>query len=122
MCGDPALHLPHLGERSAPTRFEFTGHEPIGRVRGIVLPEGTVGRKARRKPPKRHRTELNGPSRRASSYSTDSVSGPGVAKRQLAAVAPAADQAREQPLAHDACRLELPAAIVRTASNLSQLT
>jgi hypothetical protein len=43
MGGDPALDLPHLGECPVPARFELASHQPVGRVRSIVLPEGAVG-------------------------------------------------------------------------------
>ena len=41
-------HLRHTRERLVPARFQFACHQPVGRIGGIILPKGAVGRVARR--------------------------------------------------------------------------
>ena len=48
MGGDFAFDLGHTRERLVPARLEFAGHQPIGRIGGIVLAEGAIGCVARR--------------------------------------------------------------------------
>src|SRR5215207_7995061 len=48
MRGKLALHLRHVGKRPVPARFKLARHQSVGRVRGIVLPEGPVSGIARR--------------------------------------------------------------------------
>jgi hypothetical protein len=48
MGGDLAFNLRHARERLVPARLQFAGHQPIGRVGGVVLPEGPIGCIARR--------------------------------------------------------------------------
>ena len=48
MCGELAFDLRRARERLVPARLQFAGHQPIGRVSGIVLPEGAIGGIARR--------------------------------------------------------------------------
>jgi hypothetical protein len=45
---DPALDLRHMRERLVPACLQFTCHQPVRRIGGIVLPKGAVGRVARR--------------------------------------------------------------------------
>jgi hypothetical protein len=43
MGSDFAFDLRHMRERLIPTSFQFASHQPIGRVRSVVLPEGAIG-------------------------------------------------------------------------------
>ena len=47
MSGDPALHLRDAGERPVPARLKLAGDQPVGRIGGVILPEGAVGGVAR---------------------------------------------------------------------------
>src|SRR5271166_621119 len=46
--GDLAFNLCHPHECLVPAHFQFAGHQPIGRVGGVVLSEGAIGGIARR--------------------------------------------------------------------------
>ena len=46
--GDFAFDLRHVRERLVPARLQFVGHQSVGRIGGVVLPEGAIGCKARR--------------------------------------------------------------------------
>ena len=48
MGGDFAFDLCHANQRFVPARLQFAGDQPIGRVGGVVLPEGAIGCIARR--------------------------------------------------------------------------
>jgi len=48
MGGDFAFDLRHARECFVPARFQFAGHQPVGRNGGIVLSEGAIGCVARR--------------------------------------------------------------------------
>ena len=48
MSGDLAFDLGHMRERLVPAHFEFAGHQPVGGIGGVILPEGAVGGIARR--------------------------------------------------------------------------
>src|SRR3954451_11115136 len=48
MGGDLALNFRNTRERLVPACFQFARYQPIGRVGGIILPKGAVGRVARR--------------------------------------------------------------------------
>ena len=41
---DPAFDFDYVRERLVPARLKFAGDQPIGRIGGVVLPEGAVGR------------------------------------------------------------------------------
>src|SRR3974390_572923 len=43
-----AFDLGHAREHLVPARLKFLGHQPVGRIGGIVLAEGAIGRIARR--------------------------------------------------------------------------
>ena len=47
MRGDLAFDFGDAGERLVPARLEFASHQPIGRIGGVVLPEGAVSRVSR---------------------------------------------------------------------------
>src|SRR6266404_3830256 len=47
MGGDLAFNLRHARERLVPACFQFAGHQPVGRIGGVVLPEGPISCKAR---------------------------------------------------------------------------
>jgi len=44
MSGDLAFDLRKTCERFVPARLQFTCHETICRVGGVILPEGAIGR------------------------------------------------------------------------------
>ena len=46
MSGDLAFR--YTRERLVPARLQFARHQPVGRIGGVILPEGAVGRIARR--------------------------------------------------------------------------
>ena len=48
MGGNFAFDLRHACERLVPARLQFASHQPIGRIGGIILPEGAIGCIARR--------------------------------------------------------------------------
>src|SRR6516165_7459644 len=43
MDDDLAFDLRHARERRVPARLQFAGHQPVGWVGGVVLPEGAIG-------------------------------------------------------------------------------
>ena len=43
-----AVNLRNMRERLVPARLQFASDQPIGRIGGVVLPEGAVGSIARR--------------------------------------------------------------------------
>jgi hypothetical protein len=48
MSGDLAFGLRDTHERLIPARLQFTRHQPVGRISGVILPEGAVRGIARR--------------------------------------------------------------------------
>src|SRR5215211_1895281 len=48
MCRDLGLDLRHMRERAVPARLQFARDQSVGWIGSIVLPEGAVGRVARR--------------------------------------------------------------------------
>src|SRR5262249_56141633 len=48
MGGDLGFDLRHAGKRLVPSRLQFAGHQSVGRVGSVVLPEGPIGCIARR--------------------------------------------------------------------------
>src|SRR5438445_11410294 len=48
MGGNLGFDLRHAGERLVPSRLQFAGHQSVGRVGSVVLPEGPIGCIARR--------------------------------------------------------------------------
>src|SRR5262249_14278562 len=48
MGGNLGFDLRHAGERLVPSRLQFPGHQSVGWVGSIVLPEGPIGCIARR--------------------------------------------------------------------------
>lgn len=44
MGGDLAFDFCHARERLVPARLQFAGDQPVGRVSGVVLPEGAIRR------------------------------------------------------------------------------
>ena len=48
MSGYLALHLGHMRQRSVPAPFKLARHQPVGGIRGVILPKGPVGGIARR--------------------------------------------------------------------------
>ncbi len=45
---DPALDFGDASKRLVPARLEFAGDHAVGRIGGVILPEGAVGSLARR--------------------------------------------------------------------------
>jgi hypothetical protein len=43
MDSDFAFNFRNARKRLVPTCFQFTSHKTVGRVRGVVLPEGAIG-------------------------------------------------------------------------------
>ena len=48
MRGYLALYLGNAAERAVPTRFKLAGHEPVGGIGSVILPEGAVDGVVRR--------------------------------------------------------------------------
>ena len=48
MSGDLTFGLRNTRECRVPARLQFARHQPVGRIGGVILPEGAVGRIARR--------------------------------------------------------------------------
>jgi len=40
---DPAFDFGDAGKRLIPACLEFAGDQPVGRISGVILPEGAVG-------------------------------------------------------------------------------